>query len=90
MAFLPPCSSLRKVPVWKKSVELSHSLAAPLGRLGHFLLLLNAGFIIEPPFLDLGEKSFFGELFLEISDCLFYLIILDNNFHRFFSFSYEV
>jgi hypothetical protein len=42
---------------------------------------LNARFIVEAPLFDLRKKTFFSQLSLKVFDCLFYLIILDDNFH---------
>jgi len=56
--------------------------AASLGRLGLFLLLLDAGFIIETPLLDLGEEPLFGQLSLKVFDGLFDLIVTNNHFHN--------
>ena len=64
-----------------RSIHFSHSLAAPLCGLGLFFLLLDARFVIEATFLDLRKESFFGELFLEISNGFFDLVILNNDFH---------
>ena len=64
------------------SREFSHSLPASLGSLGLLLLSLNARFIVESPFLDFREKTFFGQFFLEISYGLFYLVVVNNNFHN--------
>ncbi len=68
-------------------IELFHSLAASLGRLCLLLLLLDTRFVIESAFFDLREKPFLGQFLFEISDGLFYLIVLYNNFHIHISFS---
>lgn len=71
------------IPAGKRQIliHLSHSLAAPFGRLCLFLLPLDTRFIIKSPFFDLREKPFLGQFLLEISYGFFNLIVLYNNFH---------
>ena len=62
-------------------IHLSHSLAAPFGRLCLLLLPLDTRFIVKSPFFDLREEPFLGQLLFEISYGFFNLIVLYNNFH---------
>lgn len=65
-----------------QSLKPLDPFAASLGRLGLFLLLLDAGFVIKTSFLDLGKESLFGQLSLKVFDGLFDLIVTYNHFHN--------
>jgi hypothetical protein len=56
--------------------------AASLGRLGLFLLFLDAGFVIKTSLLDLGKEPLFGQLSFKVFDGLFDLIVTNNHFHN--------
>jgi len=59
----------------------SHPLATPLGGFGLFLFFLYAGLVIKTPFLDFRKEAFFCQFSLKVSDGLFYLVVMDNDFH---------
>jgi len=62
-------------------LKFPHPLSASFGGFCLFLLFLNAGFVIETPFFDLGKKTLFGQFSLEILDGLFYLVVMYDYFH---------
>ena len=70
---------------WNILIHPSHSLTAPFGGLCPLLLLLNRWFVIKPPLFDLRKKPFLGQFLFEISQCLFYLIVVNRYFHIFIS-----
>jgi hypothetical protein len=63
-------------------LEALDPFAASLGRLGLFFLLLDAGFVIKPPLLDLGKEPLFSQFSLKVFDCLFDLIVANHYFHN--------
>ena len=59
----------------------SYSFATSFCGLGLFFLFLYARFVIKTPFLDFWKETFFGQFSFKVTNRLFYLIVLYNNFH---------
>ena len=62
-------------------IHLPHSFSSSLCRFCLLLLFLYTRLVIKAALLDLGEESFFCKFFLEIPQCLLYLIVLYDDLH---------